>query len=37
MNQNSLLFIQIQTLPLSMHHKLKEIFDIVSRTTNEKS
>ena len=30
-----LLFIQIQTLPPSMHHKWKEIIDIVCKTTNK--
>ena len=29
MNWNRLLFIQFQTLPLSMHHKWKEMFSIV--------
>ena len=36
-NQNRLLFIHIQTLPPSMHHKWKEIIDDVYRTTNGKS
>ena len=26
MNRNRLLFLQIQTLPLIIHHKLKELF-----------
>ena len=33
MNRNRLLFIQIQTLAPSMHHKWKEIIDIVCITT----
>ena len=37
MNQYRLLLIQIQTLPLSMHHKWKEMIDFVYKTTNEKS
>ena len=36
-NCNRLLFVQIQTLPLSMHPKWKEIIDIVCKTMNEKS
>ena len=32
-----LLFVQIQTLPPSMHHMWKEIIDIVCKTTNGKS
>ena len=35
-NQNRLPFIQIQTLPPSMHHKWKELIDIVCKTTNGK-
>ena len=31
------LFIQIQKLPLSMHHKWKNVIDIVCKTTNGKS
>ena len=34
MNRNRLLFIQVQTLPLSMHHKWKEIIDSVFKTTS---
>ena len=37
MNQNRLLFIQIQALPPSMHHKWKEINDFVCKTTSRKS
>ena len=37
MNWNRLPFIQVQTLPPSMHHKWKEIIDIVCKTTNGKS
>jgi hypothetical protein len=36
-DRNKLLFIQIQTIPLSMHHKWKENIDIVCKATNEKS
>ena len=36
MNQNMLVFIQMQTLPLNMRHKWKENIDIVYKTTNEK-
>ena len=35
MNSNRLLFIQIQNLPPSIHHKWKEAIDILSKTTNE--
>ena len=31
------LFIQIQKLPLSMHHKWKNVIDIVCKTTNGES
>ena len=34
MDRDKLLFVQIQTIPLSMHHKWK---DIVCKATNEKS
>ena len=35
LNQNSLLFVQIQTVPRSIHlHKQKEIIDIACKTTN---
>lgn len=34
MNRNNLLFIQIWTLPSSMHYKWKEILDIACKTTN---
>jgi hypothetical protein len=36
MNQNRLLFIQIQTVPLNMHHKRKESIDFVCKITNGK-
>ena len=36
MNRNRLLFIQIQTLRPSMHHKWKGIFDVLCKTTNGK-
>ena len=36
MNPNRLLFIQTQTLPLSIHHKWKDIMDIVCPKTNGK-
>ena len=36
-NPNRLLFIQIQTLPPSMHHKWKESIDSACKTTNGKS
>jgi hypothetical protein len=35
MNKNRLLFTKIQTLPLSMHHKWKEISDIAYKSTME--
>ena len=35
MKWNRLLFIQIQTGLLSMHHKWKEIIDIVEKQPNE--
>ena len=31
MNQNRLLFVQIQTLPSSMHHKWKEVIDLYAK------
>jgi hypothetical protein len=34
MNRNKSLFIEIQTIPPSIHHKLKEIMDYISKTTN---
>ena len=34
---NELLFIQIHTLPQSMHHKRREIIDFVCKKTNGKS
>jgi hypothetical protein len=37
MNQNRLLFIQIQALPPSMHHKWTGINDFVCITTSRKS
>ena len=37
MNCNKLLFLQIQTLPPSMHHKWQESFIIIRETTNRKS
>jgi hypothetical protein len=37
MNQNRLLFVQIQILPPSMHQKRKESIDIVCKTTNRNS
>ena len=37
MNQNRLLVLQIQTLPLRMHLEWKEIIDIVCKTINGKS
>ena len=37
MNQDRLLFVQIQSLPLNMHHKWKEMIDIVCKTTTETS
>jgi hypothetical protein len=37
MNRSRLLFIEIQTLPLSRHHKWIEIVNIVCRITNGKS
>lgn len=36
MNQNRLLLNYIQTVPLRMHHKGKEITDIVGKTTKGK-
>ena len=36
MNWNRLLFIKIQSLPLSMHKKFKEFFYFVCKTTNVK-
>ena len=36
MNRNRLPFIQVQTLALSMHHRWKEMIDIVCITTIEK-
>ena len=35
MNQNMLLFIQIQTLPPSMHHKWKEIIETLEYATDK--
>lgn len=37
MNRSRLLFIQIKTIPPSMHHKSKNIIDIIYKTTNGKS
>jgi hypothetical protein len=34
MNRNRFLFVQIQTLPPSMHHKWKEVTGFASKTTN---
>ena len=31
MNRNRLLFFQMQTLPLIMHHKLKELFTLYTK------
>jgi hypothetical protein len=36
MKWNRLLYIQIQTLPPSLHHIWNKIMDIVSKTDNEK-
>jgi hypothetical protein len=37
MNRNKSLFIQIQTLPPSMHCTRKVSIDVVCKATNEKS